>query len=130
MKKLLLLLTAACCIASCAEIRTTYIGKAYPTTGTAPELYFDWKDVPSDYETMGSIKATPFGKTLEEAQALIEQIGREKGADAIVATRQARSRDKNGASDGLRSIVFKACDVSDERKLQVSYWAVSLLGND
>ena len=26
----------------------------------------------------------PFGKTLEEAQALIEQIGREKGADAIV----------------------------------------------
>ena len=83
MKKLLLLLAAACCIASCAEIRTTYIGKAYPTTGTAPELYFDWKDVPSDYETMGSIKATPFGKTLEEAQALIEQIGREKGADAI-----------------------------------------------
>ena len=80
MKKLLLLLAAACCIASCAEIRTTYIGKAYPTTGTAPELYFDWKDVPSDYETMGSIKATPFGKTLEEAQALIEQIGREKGA--------------------------------------------------
>ena len=78
MKKLLLLLAAACCIASCAEIRTTYIGKAYPTTGTAPELY------PSDYETMGSIKATPFGKTLEEAQALIEQIGREKGADAIV----------------------------------------------
>ena len=66
MKKLLLLLTAACCIASCAEIRTTYIGKAYPTTGTAPELYFDWKDVPSDYETMGSIKATPFGKTLAE----------------------------------------------------------------
>ena len=84
LKKLLLLLAAACCIASCAEIRTTYIGKAYPTTGTAPELYFDWKDVPSDYETMGSIKATPFGKTLEEAQALIEQIGREKGADAIV----------------------------------------------
>ena len=74
MKKLLLLLAAACCIASCAEIRTTYIGKAYPTTGTAPELYFDWKDVPSDYETMGSIKATPFGKTLEEAQALIDAI--------------------------------------------------------
>ena len=84
MKKLLLLLAAECCIASCAEIRSTSIGKAYPTTGTAPELYFDWKDVPSDYETMGSIKATPFGKTLEEAQALIEQIGREKGADAIV----------------------------------------------
>ena len=78
MKKLLLLLAAACCIASCAEIRTTYIGKAYPTTGTAPELYFDWKDVPSDYETMGSIKATPFGKTLEEAQALIELAGRKE----------------------------------------------------
>ena len=27
---------------------------------------------------------TPFGKTLEEAQALIERTGREKGADAIV----------------------------------------------
>ena len=85
MKKLLLLLAAACCIASCAEIRTTYIGKAYPTTGTAPELYFDWKDVPSDYETMGSIKATPFGKTLEEAQALIEQIGREAFSDIDVS---------------------------------------------
>mgnify|MGYP001176643764 CR=1 FL=1 len=84
MKRYLLLLAATCCIASCAEIRTTYIGKAYPTTGTAPELYFDWKDVPSDYETMGSIEATPFGKTLEEAQALIERTGREKGADAIV----------------------------------------------
>ena len=84
MKKLLLLLAAACCIASCAEIRTSYIGKAYPTTGTAPELYFDWKDVPSDYETMGSIKATPFGKTLEEAQALIEQIGGSNAPDAIV----------------------------------------------
>ena len=99
MKKLLLLLAAACCIASCAEIRTTYIGKAYPTTGTAPELYFDWKDVPSDYETMGSIKATPFGKTLEEAQALIEQIGREKGADAIVfddrKDREKRRRQQN-----------------------------------
>ena len=32
----------------------------------------------------GQHQATPFGKTLEEAQALIEQIGREKGADAIV----------------------------------------------
>ena len=83
MKRYLLLLAATCCIASCAEIRTTYIGKAYPTTGTAPELYFDWKDVPSDYETMGSIEATPFGKTLEEAQALIERTGREKGADAV-----------------------------------------------
>ena len=84
MKRYLFLLAAACCIVSCAEIRTTYIGKAYPVTGTAPELFFDWKDVPCDYETMGSIKATPFGKTLEEAQSLIERIGREKGADAIV----------------------------------------------
>lgn len=91
MKKLLLLLAAACCIASCAEIRTTYIGKAYPTTGTAPELYFDWKDVPSDYETMGSIKATPFGKTLEEAQALIEQIGREKGRRHRLRRRRERN---------------------------------------
>ena len=84
MKRVLILLGAALAVASCATIDITYIGKAYPVTGTAPELYFDWKDVPRDYETMGSIKATPFGKTLEEAQALIEQAGREKGADAIV----------------------------------------------
>lgn len=79
MRKFLLPLAAAFAVASCAEIRTTYIGKAYPVTQTAPELYFDWKDVPADYETMGSIEATPFGKTLEEAQAAIEQKGREKG---------------------------------------------------
>ena len=84
MKRSLLLLAAALVLTSCAKIYATYIGKAYPVTGTAPELYFDWKDVPCDYETMGSIKATPYGKTLEEAQALIEQTGREKGADAIV----------------------------------------------
>ena len=84
MRKFLLPLAAAFAVASCAEIRTTYIGQAYPVTQTAPELYFDWKDVPADYETMGSIEATPFGKTLEEAQTAIEQKGREKGADAIV----------------------------------------------
>lgn len=52
--------------------------QSYPTTGTAPELYFDWKDVPSDYETMGSIKATPFGKTLEEAQASSNRLAGRK----------------------------------------------------
>ena len=72
MKKLLLLLAAACCIASCAEIRTTYIGKAYPTTGTAPELYFDWKDVSSDYETMGSITA-PYAGLGGEMKVLVNE---------------------------------------------------------
>lgn len=84
MKRYLLMLAATCCLASCAEIRSTYIGKAYPATGNAPELFFDWKDVPCDYETMGRIEATPFLKTLEETQTFIERTGREKGADAIV----------------------------------------------
>lgn len=79
------LLLAAATLASCAEIRTVYIGKACPVTGAQPELWFAWRDVPHDYETIGRIEATPyFGKTLEEAQALIERTGREKGADAIV----------------------------------------------
>lgn len=77
MKKLLLLLAAACCIASCAEIRTTYIGKAYPTTGTAPELYFDWKDVPSDYETMGSTRRH-LRQDAEEAQASSNRLAGRK----------------------------------------------------
>ena len=122
MKKLLLLLAAACCIASCAEIRTTYIGKAYPTTGTAPELYFDWKDVPSDYETMGSIKATPFGKTLEEAQALIEQIGREKGADAIVFEGVVMGNEGRGITDAVARTVTQ--------KLFIPPWPADRRGSE
>lgn len=84
MTRYFLALAATCCLVACAEIRTTYIGKSYPTTGMAPELFFDWKDVPRDYETMGRIEATPYLRTLEQAQALIERTGRDKGADAIV----------------------------------------------
>lgn len=79
-------LGAACILSSCA-VETTYIGKAYPATD-APELYFSWRDVPADYETMGHITATPhlFG-TLEKAQSVIEKRAREKGADAVVFER-------------------------------------------
>ena len=83
MKRILLLLSAALCTASCA-VQTTYIGKTYPATD-APELFFSWDDVTRDYETMGRITATPqyFG-TLEKAQTVIEKRAREKGADAVV----------------------------------------------
>lgn len=85
MKRYLLLLAATCCIASCAGVHVTYIGKAYPVSGTSPELHFSWDDVPCAYETMGHITAIPlYFKTLEDAQSAIEQKGREKGADAIV----------------------------------------------
>ncbi|WP_296112275.1 hypothetical protein [uncultured Alistipes sp.] len=83
MKRILLLLCAALCTASCA-VQTTYIGKAYPATD-APELFFSWDDVTRDYETMGRITAAPqFFGTLEKAQEVIEQRAREKGADAVV----------------------------------------------
>ena len=55
MKRILLLLCAALCTASCA-VQTTYIGKTYPATD-APELFFSWDDVTRDYETMGRIPA-------------------------------------------------------------------------
>lgn len=83
MKRILLLLSAALCTASCA-VQITYIGKAYPATD-APELFFSWDDVTRDYETMGRITAAPqFFGTLEKAQEVIEQRAREKGADAVV----------------------------------------------
>ncbi len=51
----------------------------------AIDLWFDWKDVPCDYTTMGHIDASPgFMGTVEDAQAAIEQRAREVGADAVV----------------------------------------------
>lgn len=83
MKRILLLLSAALCTASCV-VQTTYIGKAYPATDS-PELFFSWDDVTRDYETMGRITAAPqFFGTLEKAQTAIEKRAREKGADAVV----------------------------------------------
>lgn len=83
MKRLLLILCAACGLCACA-VETTYIGKTYPATGN-PELFFSWNDVPGEYETMGHITAAPqlFGN-LEDAQKAIEKRAREKGADAVV----------------------------------------------
>lgn len=82
MKKYLLLPLAALCLSACG-VQSIYIGKSYPATASA-ESFFDWADVPYAYETMGHIEAYPRLKTLEDAQAAIEQTGREKGADAIV----------------------------------------------
>lgn len=84
MRKLLFALCAALCAVSCSSMRTTYIGKSYPST-EAPEIYMSWDDVPCAFETMGYITATPYYfKTLEDAQVAVEQKAREKGADAVV----------------------------------------------
>lgn len=86
MKKFFLLLGAVAWMSSCTPIHSTYIGKSYPLA-TEPEIYFSWDDVPHAYETMGHIEATPnYYKTFEDAQTLIEQRAREKGADAVVFT--------------------------------------------
>lgn len=85
MKKYALLLGVAFGLASCG-VYTNYIGKKYPAT-ESPEVFVDWKDVPCDYETMGHIEASPrMFKTVEDAQAVIEQKAQEAGADAIVFT--------------------------------------------
>lgn len=85
MRKYVLLLGMAFGLVSCS-VYTHYIGKTYPATASA-EVFVDWKDVPSDYETMGYIEATPrMFKTVEDAQAAIERKAQEAGADAIVLT--------------------------------------------
>ncbi len=85
MKKCTLLLGVALGLASCG-VYTNYIGKTYPATAS-PEVFVAWQDVPCDYETMGHIEASPrMFKTVEDAQAAIEQKAREAGADAIVFT--------------------------------------------
>ena len=86
------MLAAACCIASCAEIRTTYIGKAYPTTGTAPELYFDWKDVPSrTTKRWAASRRHPSARRWRRRRPSSNRVGREKGADAIGVVRSETS---------------------------------------
>jgi hypothetical protein len=47
-----------------------------------------------------------------------------------LARKQAKTAKQATRKSGLRCVVFKAGDVSQERKLQLSYWSVSLLGND
>ena len=83
MKRILLLLCAALCTASCA-VQTTYIGKAYPATDAGVLLERGHAPRP-DGGRGGRPPAPPqyFG-TLEKAQEVIEQRAREKGADAVV----------------------------------------------
>ena len=76
-------MTAAVLLTACGA-SVSYIGKSYPAVD-AIDLWFDWKDVPCDYTTMGHIDASPgFMGTVEDAQAAIEQRAREVGADAVV----------------------------------------------
>lgn len=74
-------------LVSCG-VNTTYIGKSYAPAAET-EIFFDWKDVPCAYETMGYVYASPkvFSSLKpEKAQAAIEREAREKGADAVVFT--------------------------------------------
>ena len=86
-KTLLPALLAAFCLAGC--YKPSYIGKSYPQTDAAPEIFVDWRDVPYDYETMGYATAYAKGYAIglgsdAGAQQRLEQLAREKGADAIV----------------------------------------------
>lgn len=83
MKRFFTAMTAAVLLTACGA-SVSYIGKSYPAVD-AIDLWFDWKDVPCDYTTMGHIDASPgLMGTIEDAQAAIEQRAREVGADAVV----------------------------------------------
>lgn len=79
----MLLLATAC------ATEKYYVGKTYPAT-TNPEVFVEWNDLSRPYETMGYITVGGIGAlfsgtgTPTEAQKQIEEIAREKGADAIV----------------------------------------------
>lgn len=105
-----LLLLAGC------GVTTSYIGKSYPATSD-PDVYLDWADIPCAYETIGRIAATSFW-TAERAQAKIEAIAREKGADAIVFTdapapKKAESEQSAPAEGQTRTILATEKDVTD-----------------
>lgn len=84
MKKLLLLLAAACCIASCAEIRTTYIGKALSDNRNRAGTLFRLEGRSLGLRNDGQHQGDTLRQDAGGGAGLIEQIGREKGADAIV----------------------------------------------
>lgn len=105
-----LLLLAGC------GVTTSYIGKSCPAT-SEPEIFLDWADVPCAYETIGRISATSFWTT-ERAQAKIEAVAREKGADAIVFTnapapKKAESVQSVPAEGQTRTILATEKDVTD-----------------
>lgn len=86
-RTLTIALLAALCLVSC--YKPSYVGKSYPQTGAALDIFVDWRDVPCDYETMGYATAYSNGYAFglgsnAGAQQKLEQLARERGADAIV----------------------------------------------
>lgn len=87
LKRVLFLLLAAAGLTACG-VATKYVGKSYPATESV-DLFVSWDDVERPFETMGSV--TAYGKgyifgfdSPASAQAKIERLAREKGADAVV----------------------------------------------
>lgn len=77
------MIVAAVVMTACG-VSVSYVGKSYASVESI-DLWFDWHDVPCDYETMGHIDATPgLCTSIEDAQAAIEKRAREVGADAVV----------------------------------------------
>ena len=86
-RTLTIALLAALALGSC--YKPSYVGKSYPQTGAAPEIFVDWRDVPYDYETMGYATAYSSGYAFglgsdAGAQQKLEELARARGADAIV----------------------------------------------
>lgn len=76
------MIVSAVMLTACVSV--SYIGKSYAPTESV-DLWFDWRDVPCDYETMGRIDASPrLFTSIEDAQAAVEKRAREEGADAVV----------------------------------------------
>lgn len=83
MKRFFIITVSAVLLTACG-VSVSYLGKSYAPVETV-DLWFDWRDVPCDYETMGRINASPGLFTdLADAQAAIEKRAHEVGADAVV----------------------------------------------
>lgn len=83
MKRYLVMIVSAALLTACG-VSVSYVGKSYAPVQSV-DLWFDWRDVPCDFETMGHIDASPGLFTdIEDAQAAIEARAREAGADAVV----------------------------------------------
>lgn len=86
-KRVLFSLLTAGGLTACG-VATNYVGKSYPATESV-DLFVSWADVERPFETMGCV--TAYGKgyvfgfgSPSSAQAKIERLAREKGADAVV----------------------------------------------
>ena len=84
-----LLLAALTALLAVGCMKPDYVGKSYAPTGSQPDIFVDWRDVPRDYETMGYAtaysKGYAFGvRNSAGVQQQLERMARERGADAIV----------------------------------------------